>query len=76
VKGARHHALIAIDVAICEALLTGCFAGDDDGDDIPPFSDVGSAWVEPLLAVTAGRSSIDAAPENGQATASRVTGSR
>jgi hypothetical protein len=40
VKGARHLALIAIDVATCGALLTGCFAGGDDGDDgdgVPEF---------------------------------------
>jgi hypothetical protein len=37
VKGARHLALIAIDVAICEAPLTGGFAGGDEGDGIPRF---------------------------------------
>jgi hypothetical protein len=76
VKGARQLGLIVIDVAICGALLTGCFAGGDDGEDIPQFQDVGNACTEQAFAVIAGRSSIDAAPEHCQQMASRVTGSR
>jgi hypothetical protein len=76
VKRARHVALIATDVAICGALLTGCFGGGDDGEGIPQFQDVGNACTEQLFAGIAGRSSIDAAPENCQQIASRVTGSR
>jgi hypothetical protein len=76
VKRATHLALIAIDVAICGALLTGCSGGGDDGEGIPRFQDVGHACTERLVAVIAGRSSIDAAPENCQEIASRVTGRR
>ena len=61
-RRARHLALIAIDVPIGGALLTGRFGGRDDGGGI--------------LAVIAGKSSIDAAPENGQEIASCVTGRR
>ena len=42
-KRARHVALIAIDVAVCGALLTGCFGGGDDGEGIPQLQDVGNA---------------------------------
>ena len=40
-KGGRHLAPIAIDVAICGALLNGCFGGGDDGEGIPKFQAVG-----------------------------------
>jgi hypothetical protein len=76
VTRARHVALIASDVAICGALPTGCSGGGDDDDGSPQFQDVGNVCTEPLFAVIAGRSSIDAAPENCEQIASGVTGSR
>ena len=50
-KRARHLALIAIDGAVCGALLTGRLGGGDDGEGIPQFQDVGNACTEQLLAV-------------------------